>query len=201
MNTIIFSQNVFHTNVKNLNHKKIFKELKKLDYEQVNSQVKPYFDTKQYITTTFDILNRLPSGKELKLEMENQTKFAVESFGYGIDIQIINSWGTKTKPGNYSDWHNHNNFWLSLVYYPHGNFAISFKKPKMDYFLAPVKQQTTLNNTLYTFFVKEGDMLIFPAYLEHKIGHNDTKIDRYSVAINILPKGTIGKGDGLLTFA
>jgi hypothetical protein len=90
MNTIIFSQNVFHTNVKNLNHKKIFKELKKLDYKQVGSQVEPYFDTRQYITTTVDILDRLPSGKELKLEMENQIKLAVESFGYQInDIKYV----------------------------------------------------------------------------------------------------------------
>jgi len=201
MNTIIFSQNVFHTNVKNLNHKKIFKELKKLDYKPIPSPAKSYFDTKQYITTTFYILDKLPSGKELKLEMENQTKLAIESFGYQINSQIINSWAIKVKPGNYSEWHSHNNFWLSLVYYPHGNFAISFKKPRMDYFLAPVKQPNSLNSDLYTFFVKEGDMLIFPAYLEHKIGYNDTKIDRYSVAINILPKGTIGEGDGSLTFA
>jgi uncharacterized protein (TIGR02466 family) len=202
MNTIIFSQNVFHTNVKNLNHKKIFKELKKLDYKQVGSQVEPYFDTRQYITTTVDILDRLPSGKELKLEMENQIKLAVESFGYQInDILICNSWATKMKPGNYSDWHSHNNFWLSLVYYPHGNFTISFHKPKMDYFLVPIKERNSLNNNLYTFFVKEGDMLIFPAYLEHKIGYNDTKMDRYSMALNILPRGTIGEGDGILTIA
>ena len=199
MNTILFSQNVFRTNVKNLNHKKIHKELKKLDYKNIFSSQEPYFDTKQYTTTKFDILNRIPSGKELKLEMENQIKLAIESFGYQINSQIINSWATKVKPGNYSDWHCHTNFWLSLVYYPHGNFTISFLKPQMEYFDVPVKEQNSLNNITYTFFVQEGDMLIFPTYLQHKVGYNDTKMDRYSMALNILPKGTIGEDDGILT--
>jgi len=196
----MFSQDVFITQT-NLKHKNILKELKKLKFNKVSPQTPPNFDTKHHISKDFNILNNFSYGKEITLEMKKVLKLAIESFGFNCDFYIINSWVNKIQTGNYSEWHHHLNFWLSLVYYPHGTFSISFAKHQMDYFDIPVKTQTTMTNTLHTFYVKEGTMIVFPSYLKHKIGYNDTNIDRYSIAVNILPKGTIGVGDGKLTIA
>ncbi len=41
----------------------------------------------------------------------------------------------------------------------------------------------------HKFKVKEGDILIWPAYIPHGISYNYTTSDRYSLAFNIVPTG------------
>ena len=60
----------------------------------------------------------------------------------------------------------------------------------------PIKEYTHHNQRQHVLRVLKGDLIVFPSSLRHKIGFNFTKQNRYSLALNILPKGNIGRGDG-----
>ena len=61
-----------------------------------------------------------------------------------------------------------------------------------------VVEYNNFNAPYWSVFVEKGDLIIFPAHLSHAIGTNNTDTDRYSIAVNILPKGRIGHNDGEL---
>lgn len=196
MNIILFSQNIYLKHKVDLPHEKIFDEIKKLKWNRVGPHIKtPDYDTRQYISK-YDLLETLPSKDLLKTAMEECITEAIDSFGYESNFKICNTWANKIWPHNMSEFHTHKNFWLSLVYYPHGNFTIDFKKHEMEFFDVKSKKQNSLNNNMCSVDVKEGDMIVFPAYMLHKIGYNDSKVDRYSIAANILPQGVVGREDG-----
>jgi len=202
MNITLFSQNIYLIKNTELPHEKILKEIKGLKWSKVFPQIlTPNYDTKQYISE-YNILDTLSSEikKNIKLKFEHCLKEAIKSFGFDTDFIIHNSWVNKIKPGNYSEFHNHRNFFLSLVYYPHGNFSIIFKKHEIDFFEINIKKQNSLVNNLCSIPVGEGDIVIFPAYMLHKIGFNNTKTNRYSIAVNVLPAGIVGKEDGKIFF-
>ena len=121
---------------------------------------------------------------------------------YNIGHQIINSWVTKTYPTSESKFHTHKNFWLSAVYYPckESHFKIQFDSPRLDLssFDIPVYERNMYNSFTWTYTIKEGDLILFDAALRHKIDKNIANTIRYSIAMNILPKGQIGERDGTL---
>lgn len=202
MNIALFSQNIYLIKKTDLPHDRILKEIKNLKWNKVGPQIPvPDYDTKQYISE-YDVLNNFSFEirKKIKLKFEIYLKEAIESFGFDTDFIIHNSWANKIKPNNYSEFHNHRNFFLSLVYYPHGNFSIIFKKHEIDFFEINIKKQNSLVNNTCSISVEEGDIIIFPSYMLHKIGFNNTKTDRYSIAINVLPAGLMGKEDGKIYF-
>jgi hypothetical protein len=198
MNITLFSQNIYLKNKVDLPHKKILNEIKKLPWDKVIPQIKhPSYDTRQYISK-YNLLDIIPSKNLIKNVMKECVTEAINNFGYDSSFKICNSWANKILPQNISEFHNHKNFWLSLVYYPHGNFTIDFKKHDMEFFEIKTKKQNSFNNNMCSVDVKQGDIIIFPAYMLHKIGYNNTKENRYSIAVNILPKGVIGQNDGEL---
>ena len=113
---------------------------------------------------------------------------------------MATSWANCIRHGNRSEFHAHQNFWLSAVYYPHGkvadNFTIVFKKNDLNYYDIRKKSHNAFNTNMVALTVKEGDLIIFPSYMQHKIGYNHSKLERYSLAMNFLPAKTIGHKDG-----
>ena len=146
----------------------------------------------------------MPGGNSLKKIIEKHVAEAIDNFGYDSKFKTATSWANCIKPNNISEFHNHKNFWLSAVYYPHGaqedNFSIIFKKHDHDYFDIRIKRNNSYNNNMCTVNVEQGDLVIFPSYTLHKIGYNSTKNDRYSLAFNFLPSGLIGWKDGEIKF-
>tara|TARA_R110000782_G_scaffold247260_1_gene334030 strand:- start:355 stop:840 length:486 start_codon:yes stop_codon:yes gene_type:complete len=152
------------------------------------------------------LLNTLIKGKQLKKSINDQVAKAIKEIGYNVKHQLVNSWSTKTPPHIQGQYHLHNNFWLSAVYYPHGNlsdnYGIQFKSNRTDFtnFDIPINNYNILNSTTWEVNVEKGDLLIFPALLTHKIKKNISTQDRYSIAINLLPLGKIGTSDGYMEY-
>ena len=48
--------------------------------------------------------------------------------------------------------------------------------------------------------IEEGSLILFPSYLEHKIGYNDSEKNRISLAFNINPFGKTGTIDSEYNF-
>jgi len=202
----IFSESLYHVKVK-ADHSKFHKALCNLEMYDVvvpdpllDEGKRNKLSTGNHISYSKKVLD-LKEFKSLKNVLYKEIKEAIQKyFYYDVDFTIENSWGTMSEPNSVSTFHVHSNYWYSAVYYPHGShedeMSIVFEKALCDFFMVPVKKYNHSNQTQYVLRVTEGDLIIFPASLRHKIGFNFTKQNRYSIAINILPKGNIGEGDG-----
>lgn len=184
----------------NLNHYKILNELKTLSFCEITDEdIENYSETSDSIK----ILEEIPEGNNMKKVFKSCLDFGIKSiWKYNIDHQIINSWATRTYPKSQSKFHSHKNFWLSAVYYPcnESNFKIKFLSERQDLgnFEIPICEHNIYNSLSWEYQVEQGDLILFNASLQHKIDKNRTTNVRYSLAMNILPKGKIGNKDGTL---
>ena len=207
---ILFSEGVFKVENINLNHKKILKEIKNLKFRDVENTSglkikKNKINNTPKITESVKIVDFMESGNELEREISKHVQISIDHFfGYKVGCKIINSWATKSPPGSINNFHTHSNFWLSAVYYPHGlkkdDYYLMFESSKHKAFAPLVSTYNNINMNSVKFETMEGDLLIFPSYLRHKIGENNTSKDRYSIAFNILPEGEVGEGDSHLEY-
>jgi hypothetical protein len=176
----------------NIDHQKILKEFQELSFVKTNNNIN------SHITESKKILSTLNSGKELHdVIYFHSENFIKNIYKYKTQFQIVNSWVTKTEPMGSSDFHVHKNFWLSAVYYPHGSledkFSITLSTIKTNnFFDFEIIEKNFINNQCVTHEITEGDLILFPACLFHKINTNVSNKDRYSLAVNILPLGEIG---------
>lgn len=195
----IFTQRFVIIKNINVNHEKILSDLKKTDFKIVNNN----HETKVQITKDIKLLKNMKTGKLLEKELNKHIEKAIkEVFGFNVNHEIVNSWGTLTKPGVNTKFHYHKNYWLSACYYPHGlpedKYKIIFQDMRYTHWEIDVTEYNNFNAPYWTVFIEKGDLIIFPANLSHAIGSNNTDKDRYSIAVNILPKGKIGHNDGEL---
>jgi hypothetical protein len=181
-----------------LDNTQILKELYEYSYQDTCAQI-----NKSQKSNSIKVLNEMKSGEKIKKEIDLCLDFAIKKiWKYDIDHNIVNSWITKTNPNCDSDAHSHKNFWLSAVYYPYstGKFKIRFESERFDLtsYGIKVSEPNCFNSNIWDYEVCTGDLVVFSAALRHKIYMNNTKDIRYSIAINILPKGEVGKDDGRL---
>jgi uncharacterized protein (TIGR02466 family) len=183
----------------NVNHEKILSDLKKADFKIVTSN---NYETVR-ITKDNKLLKNMKTGKLLEKELNKHIEKAIkEAFGFNVKHQIVNSWGTLAKPGVNTKFHYHKNYWLSACYYPHGlpkdKYKIIFQDMRNTHWEINIADYNNFNSPWWHVYIEKGDLIIFPAHLSHAIGTNETDTDRYSIAVNILPKGKIGHSDGEL---
>jgi len=195
----IFTPSFLVFNKLQLNNQKILDEIKNLDFHQSDIHT----ENRPLMSNSMKVLEEIPEGNELKKTFSEYIDYGIRSvWRYNISHQIINSWVTKTYPTSESKFHTHKNFWLSAVYYPcnENNFKIKFDSPRLDLssFDIPVYERNIYNSFTWTHTIKEGDLILFDAALRHKIDKNIANTVRYSIAMNILPKGQIGERDGTL---
>lgn len=152
----------------------------------------------------FDILNQ-----PKLLGLQQQIKLAVDYFVYTIcdvtqqtEFMLTTSWLNKMNTGSDIELHNHANALVSGVYYPDvgpTSNPITFKKNRqhLNTFPEHVRPNTNENWSQYTVGSwtvqpRTGDCLIFPSHLEHEVAKSLDKQDRYSLAFNYFPTGTVG---------
>ena len=195
----IFS-NFFCKTKLDVDHAVILKELENVKYKSVEDA------TQTYMSKSVKLLDTLRKGKNFKTAVDNEMTDTIHQLGYNIKHQLVNSWSTRTPPDTEGEYHLHNNFWLSAVYYPHGNqednFKIKFKCDRLNFshYDIPISNYNSINSSTWELNVKEGDLIIFPALLQHKIEKNTSKLARYSIAMNFLPLGKIGSFDGYMEY-
>jgi uncharacterized protein (TIGR02466 family) len=205
----LFKTSILHVKNLEVDHKKILSEIIPLEYSEnfkqaVSSHGLLKTGTQISVNST-KLFETIPSGQILKKEIEKHVEFCIKHYyQYVISFRTVTSWATKTFKGAIGDFHTHNNFWLSCVYYPHGTkedkIHITFRRIMSNVFEPNVLQGNSMNSAIVDIYITEGDLLIFPAHLLHSIGYNYTNEDRYSIACNILPKGTMGRQDGSFEF-
>lgn len=99
-------------------------------------------------------------------------------------------WAVINKKGNFNIEHIHANCHLSAAYYVKvpknsGNFKI-FNPNNISRNRFPLQSKPTdLNILSASLKVNEGDLLIFPSYLPHAVGKNESDEDRIVVSFNL----------------
>ena len=102
---------------------------------------------------------------------------------WNSNYSIISSWFALFKKGNYAHIHNHGDCDIAGVYY--------FKKSSDDgsfFFTSPVPSldSSCFRTGRVVLNPNEGEIIMFPGWLNHGVETNDTDEDRCSISFNIL---------------
>ena len=100
-------------------------------------------------------------------------------------------------PGKEHRAHSHPNNFLSGVYYVKtrvGADTVNFHdpRPQTRIIRPPVTELTADNTDQVVVKVKDGTLLLFPAWLEHSVDENRSVEERISVSFNLMFAGYSG---------
>ena len=192
----IISGSIFQTQ---LNFKKDYlKFFKGLKYKQLQGGT-----NRTYISLDNDLFTKYP--KELK-EVKKLITVALKdliknTYMYDCDFRLTNSWGTKADSFEESAVHCHSNSWLSGVLYLQDNNTISFSNMDKGCFSGAPREFNEYNTRNINISTHKNTLILFPSHLYHRIPPLDLKgTTRYSLAFNVLPKGSFGSGDSQTYF-
>ncbi|MGH6621808.1 MAG: 2OG-Fe(II) oxygenase family protein [Alphaproteobacteria bacterium] len=107
------------------------------------------------------------------------------------EIAVTGCWVNVLPPGRAHRAHSHPNNFLSGVYYVStrpGADTVNFHDPRPQTCIIrpPVTALTADNTDQVVFKVKDGTLLLFPAWLEHSVDDNRSGEERISVSFNIM---------------
>ena len=104
---------------------------------------------------------------------------------------ITGCWANISAKGARHKTHTHPNNFLSGVYYvqaAEGANSITFEDPRpQTYVMAPAPTELRLESAGSNIMpVKEGMLIVFPAWLPHSVGINKSDRERISVSFNVM---------------
>jgi uncharacterized protein (TIGR02466 family) len=110
--------------------------------------------------------------------------------GYDM-FEISACWATVLATGAAHRVHHHPNNYLSAVYYLRtrpGADSINFHDPRSQagVIRPPVVGLTANNTDQVVVTVRNGTLLVFPAYLQHSVDANASEGERISISFNIM---------------
>ena len=117
----------------------------------------------------------------------------IRSYGWKcIPERIVVSelWAMINKPKDFNVIHTHPNEYLSAAYYVKapekaGKFVIENPTTVATQFYPAPEKQTEFNIKAAALEIEEGDLLLFPAYLPHKVNENKSDKDRIVISFNV----------------
>ncbi|MBI1777301.1 MAG: hypothetical protein HYR63_18345 [Proteobacteria bacterium] len=112
-------------------------------------------------------------------------------------LAFTGMWANINTPGFAHPAHAHSNNFLSGVYYltvPEGGGGLVFLDPrKQQQVLVPsLIEVTPMNSTAARLPAVEGQMVLFPSWLEHYTEENRAQLPRVSIAFNLMLTGGFG---------
>ena len=132
-------------------------------------QVKFALELQKYILNTF---------KELGWKTENK------------NIQIKEMWAIINKKDDFNVIHSHPNCLLSAAYYVKapkdcGRFQIENPNSIKKHITPEIVNKNEHNVLMAGIEINEGDLIIFPGYLPHKVARNQSNEDRIVISFNV----------------
>ena len=112
-----------------------------------------------------------------------------------IKASIVGSWAIKIGPGQGQIEHAHKNSMISGVLYIHnepnsGAIVFNRGKPYFDMAVEPPYQDNTIfNSSITTLNPVQGDIVMFPSYLNHSVLPNTSDKSRCSIAFDVFLEG------------
>jgi uncharacterized protein (TIGR02466 family) len=130
--------------------------------------------------------------RELVACVDRGTNSILRFLRIGLDAyEITGCWATVLAPGAAHKAHSHPNNFLSGVYYVSvhpGADTINFHdaRAQTGVIRPPVVELTSQNTDQVVVKVRNGTLLMFPAWLEHSVDANMSKEERISVSFNVM---------------
>jgi uncharacterized protein (TIGR02466 family) len=137
-------------------------------------------------------LHELEEFRDLITCVNNAAKSVLRFLRIGYEaFEITGGWATVLAKGAAHKSHSHPNNFLSGVYYVRtrpGTDTINFHDPRNQTSIVrpPVVELTNENTDQVVVRVKNGTLLIFPAYLQHSVDANMSDEERISISFNIM---------------
>lgn len=190
----LFPQPVFKFKVKN--------------FKEHNSKLIPYIYEMQKIDkegqdrSNYGGWHSKPFDLKIKDSAQNNflkevTQYIFDTFlalGWKIDeknkIRVREMWAIINKKNDFNIEHTHPNAYLSAAYYVKasnncGRFIACNPNIVSRAYYPAIKETNKYNQKNLGLEVEEGDLLIFPAYLPHKVEKNSSEEDRIVISFNI----------------
>ena len=177
------------------------------DYKSVNQNLKKYIYGLQKENSSGQIRSNRGGwhSPNFKLTDNNsiQLKFALkvkkyilrsfQTLGWKTEnkkVVIAAMWAIINKKNDFNVIHTHPNAFLSAAYYVSapencGKFYIEHLNMAKKNYYPEILQNNQLNEQVAGLEVNEGDLLIFPGYLPHKVAPNESDEDRVVISFNV----------------
>ena len=177
------------------------------NYEDFNKDLKAYIYELQKESSSGQIKSNRGGwhSKNFRLTDKNsiQFKFGIELQKYilrtfqtlgwkteNTNISINSMWAIINKKNDFNVIHTHPNSYLSAAYYVSapkncGKFQIENLNIAKRHSYPEILKNNELNAQVAGIEVAEGDLLIFPGYLPHKVATNESDEDRIVVSFNV----------------
>jgi len=118
---------------------------------------------------------------------------AFQNLGWKVEnknIRISEMWAIINKNDDFNVLHTHPNCYLSSAYYVKakkncGKFEIENPNIAKRYSFPEIAVINELNLEVASIDVTEGDLLLFPSYLPHKVSRNESGEDRIVISFNV----------------
>ena len=157
--------------------------------DRVDFNMKNNWSATHYLSTDFvgefNIIKELGLHK-IKKEIDKHVRNYCDELGFEMQEYKMESWFSKFEKGNYAHIHNHGITDISGVYYYKTNGEdgrLFFKSPNKN--LETSKCYIKLSGRR-KYKPREGDIVLFPGWLDHGVETNSTDNIRISLAFNIL---------------
>lgn len=151
------------------------------------------------VSKNFELLKEMPEIESAILT--SLKKYTSNVLKYKNNFKVTTSWFTKTEKNQFSIMHNHANSMFSAVYYfgNNVNSEIKFEKKSMSMWEIKPIEHNEFNCGTDSMIIENGTIIIFPSYLPHQVvEHKDNGV-RKSLAVNFIPVGEIGSGNGSMS--
>jgi len=107
-----------------------------------------------------------------------------------VPIKIQEMWAIINKNEDFNVLHSHPNCYLSAAYYVKapkncGKFEIECPNIAKVNSYPAIEKPTDLNIRVVSLDITEGDLLLFPGYLPHKVAKNESGEDRIVISFNV----------------
>jgi uncharacterized protein (TIGR02466 family) len=145
-------------------------------------------------------------------ELKQKIVYALQDYannvlGFAGKYSITQSWLSIKNPGQRHVMHSHANSIISGVYYFNNqdeSSGLTFVKSAVStngtFAMAPLVNQNVENQFTFnevSLSVQNNMLCMFPSYLPHKVGPNNSNNTRYSIAFNAMPTYALGSEDNL----
>ena len=141
----------------------------------------------------FDLRDRSSIQLKFALELQKYILNTFKKLGWKTEnkqIQIKSMWAIINKKEDFNVVHSHPNSLLSAAYYVKapkncGRFQVENPNNIKKHITPELANENDLNVLLAGIEISEGDLIIFPGYLPHKVAKNESDEDRIVISFNV----------------
>ena len=141
----------------------------------------------------FKLTDKNSIQNKFALELQKYIFRSFQTLGWKTEnkkMVISSMWAIINKKNDFNVLHSHPNAFLSAAYYVSapencGKFFIEHLNTAKKNFYPEILKNNQLNAQVAGLGVNEGDLLIFPGYLPHKVGMNESDQDRVVISFNV----------------